>query len=79
MRVYYFICEFLDKRKQIETVQIEKLEVKQDLNDLVVTLNIGCTLYTRAAVVHLNFRAGSTFSVPVCIVSPGHWVNKVDT
>ena len=30
----------------------------------------------RAAVVHLNFRAGSAFSVPVCAVSPGHWVNK---
>jgi len=29
-----------------------------------------------AAVVHLNFRAGSTFLVPVCTVSPGHWVNK---
>ena len=34
---------------------------------------------SRAAVVHLNFRAGSTFPVPVCTVSPGHWVNKVDT
>ena len=30
----------------------------------------------RAAVVHLNFRAWSTFPVPVCTVSPGHWVNK---
>ena len=34
---------------------------------------------TRAVVVHLNFRAGSTFPVPVYTVSPGHWVNKVDT
>ena len=25
-------------------------------------------LYSRAAVVHLNFRAGSTFPVPVCTV-----------
>ena len=33
----------------------------------------------RPAVVHLNFRAGSTFPVPVCTVSSGHWVNKVDT
>jgi len=33
----------------------------------------------RSAVVHLNFRAGSTFPVPVCTVSPGHWVNKADT
>ena len=36
-------------------------------------------LTTRAAVVHLNFRAGSTFPVPVCTVSPRHWVNKADT
>ena len=27
----------------------------------------------RAAVVHLNFGAGSTFPVPVCTVLPGHW------
>jgi len=33
----------------------------------------------RVAVVHVNFRAGSTFPVPVCTVSPGHWVNKADT
>ena len=25
---------------------------------------------------HLKFRAGSTFPVPVCTISPGHWVNK---
>ena len=31
---------------------------------------------SRAAVVHLNFRAGSTFPVPVCTVSPGLSVNK---
>ena len=29
-----------------------------------------------AAVVHFNFRAGSTFPVPVCTVPHGHWVNK---
>ena len=34
---------------------------------------------SQAAVVHLNFQAGSTFPVPVCTVSPGHWVNKADT
>ena len=33
-------------------------------------------LYTRAAVVHLNLRAGSTFPVSVCTVSPGLWVKK---
>jgi len=34
---------------------------------------------SRAAVVHLNFRVGSTFPVPVCTVSSRHWVNKADT
>ena len=34
---------------------------------------------TQAAVVDLNFRVGSTLPVPVCTVSPGHWVNKADT
>ena len=34
---------------------------------------------SRAAVVHLKFRAGSTFPVLVCTVSPLHWVNKADT
>ena len=29
-----------------------------------------------AAVLHLNFQAGSTFPVPVCTVLLGHWVNK---
>ena len=35
---------------------------------------------SRAALVHWNFRAGSTFPVPhaVCTVSPGHWANKED-
>ena len=37
------------------------------------------TSNTRTAVVYLNFRAGSTFPVPVCTVSPGQWVNKADT
>ena len=33
---------------------------------------------TLAAVVHLNFRAGSTFPVLVCTVSPGYRVNKAE-
>ena len=33
---------------------------------------------TQSAVVHFNFRAGSTFPVPVCNVPHGHWVNKAD-
>ena len=34
---------------------------------------------SREAIVHLNFQAGSTFLLPACTVSPGHWVNKADT
>ena len=34
---------------------------------------------SQAARVHLSFRAGSTFTVPVYTTSPGHWVNKADT
>jgi len=36
-------------------------------------------VWARAAVVHLNFRVGSTFPVLVCTVPPGHRVNKADT
>ena len=36
------------------------------------------SLITRAAVVHLNFRAGSTFPVPVCTAPHGSWINKED-
>ena len=32
----------------------------------------------RAAVVHWNIRAGSTFPVPVCTVPHRNWVNKAD-
>ena len=32
--------------------------------------------WPRAAIVLLNFRAGSMFPAPVCTVSPGHQVNK---
>ena len=34
--------------------------------------------HSRAAVVHLNFRAGSTFPVPVCTVTPRHWVANTE-
>ena len=36
-------------------------------------------LLLTGAVVNLNFRAGSTFPVPVCTVSPGQWVNEADS
>ena len=35
-------------------------------------------LFSRPAVVHFNFRAGSTFPVLVCTVPHVHWVNKAD-
>ena len=41
--------------------------------------SINKSLQSRAAVVHLNLRAGSTFPVPVRTVSPGFWVTKADT
>ena len=33
---------------------------------------------TGSRIVHLNFRAGTTFPVPVCTVPHGLWVNKAD-
>ena len=33
---------------------------------------------SQAAIVHFNFRARSTFPVPVCTVLHGYWVNKAD-
>ena len=48
--------------------------MKKCLSNLYLAMTL-----SQAAVVHFNFRAGSTFPVPVCTVSPGHWVNKVDT
>ena len=48
-------------------VESEKKDNKLDIHD------------SRAVVVHLNFRAGSTFPFQVCTVSPGHWANKAET
>ena len=39
-----------------------------------VMLNFNVTL--SHSTFEFNLRAGSTFSVPVCNVSPRHWVNK---
>ena len=33
---------------------------------------------TGSRIVHLNFRAETTFPVPVCTVPHGLWVNKAD-
>ena len=38
--------------------------------------NYDLHIFSRAGVVHLNLRAGSTFPRPVCTASPGLWVNK---
>ena len=43
------------------------------LLDQTVTKNITGSRST------FDFRAGSTFPVPVCTVSPVHWINKADT
>ena len=50
------------------------LKIKTDF----VLLN-SSSIIPRADVEHLNIQAGSTFPVPICTVSPGHWVNKADT
>ena len=48
--------------------------------DILHSLNLEVLeIKSRTAVVHFNLRAGSTFPVPVCTVSPGLWVNKADT
>ena len=48
-------------------------------NDRLGALFQNIKIKLRAAVVHLNFRARSTFPVPVCTVSPGHLINKPET
>ena len=49
---------------------------EQDRGRMSNICDITCT---QAVVVYMNFRAGSTFPVPVCTVSPGHCVNEADT
>ena len=39
-------------------------------------VNKDSAVRTGSRIVHFNFRAGSTFPVPVCTVPHGHWVNK---
>ena len=46
------------------------------LKTLIAPITAFYVCISRAAVVHLNFRAGSTFPVTVYTVSPGHWVHK---
>ena len=45
---------------------------------IVFKRHIAIFAMARAAVVHFNFRAGSTLPVPVCTVPQGHWVSKAD-
>ena len=49
-------------------------------NDIGIRKNsVHLCLHISRVALNLNFRAGSTFLVPVCTVSPGRWVNKADT
>ena len=49
------------------------------VNRVLPSLHGGSLEVTTDSLVHLNFRAGSIFPVPVCTVSPGHWVNNAVT
>ena len=62
-------------RSYIEEILVFSLQKSQKLNIYRRGFKHCITYVARAAVVHLNFRAGSTFPVPVYTVSPGHWVN----
>ena len=74
-------------RKQIQftgTTNLHQILIFQSCNLMSQTFEIPNSEFrkinkSRAAVVHLNLRAGSTFSVQVCTVSPGHWLNKANT
>ena len=50
---------------------------RDKLKYMQTTTKLACS--TRAAVVHLNLRAGLTFQVLVCTVSPRLLVNKAGT
>ena len=45
----------------------------------IINKRLNFAIFTCSRIVHLNFRAGSTFPIPLCTVSPGHCVNKADT
>ena len=47
-----------------------------EITTLYIYIDAKLSSRSLAAAVHLNFRAGSTFPVPVCTVSPGHWVTQ---
>ena len=56
--------------------QIKKTISKSIIRtNLKKTINFQCT-GSRST---FEFPGRSTFPVPVCTVSPGHWVNKADT
>ena len=44
--------------------------------ELWITTFLGKSSYSQSSAVVVHFRARSTFSVPVCTVSPRRWVNK---
>ena len=87
----------LDRQRERERKLMERLDEfiyilstqrfrKFFLNDLITNRSqkgiFDCDIFSRAAVVHLNFRVGSTFPVPVCTVPSSSDItircNKVD-
>ena len=71
---------FKDKGEKSKFIQLHfRKKVFTTNSDALIPIYMQPNLVTGSYVVHLNFRAGSTFPVSVCTVSPGHWVNKADT
>ena len=76
----------LDCKKQQVLLQVSKKKLEQKLmlypsGNLKWLFAVG--IYVKTSCEHLyaaqSAAAGSTFPVPVCTISPGHWVNKADT
>ena len=79
---FYFTSFKLKKFSKLSILELNTYsERKLTVSNPVVTRGKGLKSISlsRAPVVHLNFRAGSTFPVPVCTVSPRHWLNKAGT
>ena len=60
-------------------IQIIDMNITRTRNRRITSISKQTDFSAQAALVHFNIRAGSIFPVPVCIVSPGHCVNKADT
>ena len=62
---------------RVDEVQLELRHNRSMAMTKKLLRNVHNTL--AAVVVHFNFRAGSTFLVPVSTVSPGNWVYNANT